>query len=169
VLCFTIRDNGEGKGQIVALDKANGSFLWQHTFEGDYVYTPVIANGVVYVIPAGERDIYGFDLWGGEQLFYESVYYRSQPIIVDHKLFALDNIAGNLYFCGLLKSPASHLDSFRLPPVALADTRGSALAKTHVLHLIPGGLPDRMELLYRIQATNSLTSPNSILRRWVLE
>ncbi len=87
VFCFAIRDNGEGNGQLVALDKSTGDFLWQHTFAGVSVYTPVIANDVVYVIPLSEKSVYGFDLNSGEEVFYDSGSYRYQPAVVDHKLF----------------------------------------------------------------------------------
>jgi len=90
ILCFNVRDNGEGNGQIIALNKATGDYIWEHTFEGDYVYAPVIANGAVYVIPSKEQDIYGFNLNTGEQIFIDkSNNYRNQPIVADHKLYVI--------------------------------------------------------------------------------
>lgn len=89
-LCFTIRSNEEGNGQLVTLNKATGEFLWERTFTGDFVYTPVIANGVVYVVPGSERALYGFNLENGEQLFYDkSSQYDYQPIVADHKLYII--------------------------------------------------------------------------------
>ena len=70
-LCFTIRGNGEGKGELHTLNKENGVFLWAHTFSGDYMFAPSIANGVVYVISYPESALYGFDLEDGTLLFHE--------------------------------------------------------------------------------------------------
>jgi outer membrane protein assembly factor BamB len=89
-LCFTIRGNGDGNGQLVTLDKATGEFLWEHTFIGNYVFAPVIANGVVYIVPFVEKALYGFDLESGAELFYDnSAPYRNQPIVANHKLYAI--------------------------------------------------------------------------------
>ncbi len=87
-LCFTISSNGEGNGELVTLDKETGGFLWAHTFTGDYVFAPAIANGVVYIIPFSESALYGFELESGAQLFYDDSYsYRNQPIVANHQLF----------------------------------------------------------------------------------
>jgi len=87
-LCFTIKGNGEGNGELVTLDKETGGFLWVHTFSGNYVFAPAIANGVVYIIPSSESALYGFNLENGTQLFYENSFsYRNQPIVANHQLF----------------------------------------------------------------------------------
>jgi len=89
-LCFTIRGNGQGNGQLVTLNKETGEFIWEQTFIGNYVFAPVIANGVVYVVPFEEAALYGFDLEDGEPLFYDnSVSYRNQPIVANHELYAI--------------------------------------------------------------------------------
>ena len=88
-LCFTIRNNVNGNGQLVTLDKTSGRFIWEHTFQGKFMFAPVIANGVVYIIPAAEKALYGFDIATGEQLFYDNTYrYRYQPIVANHRLYA---------------------------------------------------------------------------------
>jgi outer membrane protein assembly factor BamB len=87
-LCFTIRGNGDGNGELVTLDKETGGFLWAYTFSGNYVYAPAIANGVVYIIPSSESALYGFDLENGTQLFSDNSFsYRDQPIVANHQLF----------------------------------------------------------------------------------
>lgn len=87
-LCFTIRNDVNGNGQLVTLDKTSGRFIWEHTFQGKFVFAPVIANGVVYVIPNAERALYGFDLATGQQLFYDNTYrYRYEPIVANHRLY----------------------------------------------------------------------------------
>jgi len=92
-LCFTIDRNGEGNGELHALNKENGAFLWSHTFSGDYMFAPAIANGVVYVVPLWEAALYGFDVDDGTQLFYnDSSSYRNQPIVADHQLFVATGI-----------------------------------------------------------------------------
>jgi outer membrane protein assembly factor BamB len=90
ILCFTIRANEQENGQLVTLDKATGEFLWEQTFIGNYVFAPVIANGVVYVVPFEEAALYGFDLESGAELFYDnSASYRNQPIVANHELYAI--------------------------------------------------------------------------------
>lgn len=88
-LWFTIRNDVNGNGQLVTLDKTSGQFIWEHTFQGKFVFAPVIANRVVYIIPAAEGALYGFDITTGEQLFYNNAYrYRYQPIVANHMLYA---------------------------------------------------------------------------------
>jgi outer membrane protein assembly factor BamB len=87
-LCFTIKGNSEGDGELVTLDKETGGFLWAHTFSSSFMFAPAVANGVVYVIPYPETALYGFDLDNGDQLFYDNSFsYLNQPIIANHQLF----------------------------------------------------------------------------------
>ena len=87
-LCFTINGNGEGNGELNILNKETGVYLWAHTFSGNYMFAPTIANGVVYVVPLIEAALYGFDLEDGTQLFYEdSLSYIAQAIVANHQLF----------------------------------------------------------------------------------
>ena len=91
-LCFTVKGNGEGKGELVTLNKETGVFLWAHTFSGNYMFSPTIANGVVYVIPYPESTLYGFDLENGTQLFYDDSFsYVGQAIVANHQLFVATN------------------------------------------------------------------------------
>lgn len=87
-LCFTIgRNKKESKGQLVTVEKETGEFIWEQTFNCDFLFAPAIANNVVYLV-SGERALYGFDLETGEQLFYDkSISYKGQPIVANHKLF----------------------------------------------------------------------------------
>ncbi len=86
-LCFTIEGNGNGEAELVILNKDSGEFLWDHTFAGNWVFTPTIANGIVYIISIG-GDLYGFDLESGAQKFYDNSFtYQCQPIVANHKLY----------------------------------------------------------------------------------
>jgi outer membrane protein assembly factor BamB len=88
-LCFIINGNEEGKRELVTLNKKTGEFLWAQTFSGYYLDAPVMANGVVYVIPYPEAALYGFELENGTQLFYDNSFsYRGQAIVANHQLFA---------------------------------------------------------------------------------
>ncbi len=87
-LCFTVRGNGQGNGELHTLNKETGAFLWAHTFSGNYMFAPAIANGVVYVVPLMESALYGFDLEDGTQLFYDdSLSYLGQAVVANHQLF----------------------------------------------------------------------------------
>jgi len=87
-LCFIIKGNSEGNGELVTLDKETGGFLWAHTFSSRFLFSPTIANGVVYVIPYPETAIYGFNIENGTQLFYDDSFsYIYQPIVANHQLF----------------------------------------------------------------------------------
>ena len=86
-LCFTIKGNSDGDGELVTLDKETGGFLWSHSFSGDHMFAPTIANGVVYIISYPEGALYGFNLENGTELFYDnSVSYIAQAIVADHQL-----------------------------------------------------------------------------------
>jgi outer membrane protein assembly factor BamB len=94
-LCFTIKGNSEGNGELVTLDKETGGFLWAHTFSSDYMFAPTIANGVVYIVPYPESALYGLNLDNGDQLFYDNSYsYVNQAIVANHQLFVatFDNV-----------------------------------------------------------------------------
>lgn len=89
VLCFSVWENSDGLGQIYALNRSDGTYLWHHTFPGEGALSPVIANGVVYLIHFEARALYGFHLNTGSQVFYDDTrYYIDQPIVADHKLYA---------------------------------------------------------------------------------
>jgi hypothetical protein len=86
-LCFLIKGNNEGNGELVTLDKETGGFLWAHTFASRFLFSPTIANGVVYVVPYPETAIYGFNIDNGDQLFYDNTFsYLFQPIVANHQL-----------------------------------------------------------------------------------
>ncbi|MDF1575793.1 MAG: PQQ-binding-like beta-propeller repeat protein [Bacteroidales bacterium] len=89
-LCFTIKGNSEGDGELVTLNKETGGFIWAHSFPEDYMFAPTIANGVVYIIPYPEAALYGFNLENGTQLFYDDSFsYTGQAIVANHQLFVV--------------------------------------------------------------------------------
>ncbi len=87
-LCFIVSENADEKGQIFALRKTDGAHRWDYEFDVSGIYSPTIANDVVYVIPYSDRDLYGFDLLTGAILMQDnSNNYKHQPIVANHKLY----------------------------------------------------------------------------------
>ena len=88
-LCVSVWATGE----LYTLDKITGNYLWHYTFSDVGVYTPTIANGVVYVVngephEGGPGTLWAFDLSTGNSIFNDnSEDYRGQPIIANHTLF----------------------------------------------------------------------------------
>jgi hypothetical protein len=74
------------------LKKADGTYCWDYEFAGAGVYSPTIANRVVYVVSYGDYDLYGFDVSTGAILLTDnSKNYRYQPIVANHKLYVTTN------------------------------------------------------------------------------
>jgi outer membrane protein assembly factor BamB len=88
-LCFTVLENLDGKGQIFALCKTDGSYRWDYEFDGSGVYSPVIANDVVYIVSSSDHDLFGFDLLTGAVLLRNTLYFKHQPIVANHKLYVI--------------------------------------------------------------------------------
>jgi outer membrane protein assembly factor BamB len=87
-LCVSVWENPDKKGELYVLEKATGKYRWHHVFDTIGVFSPIIANGFVYVIKWHTYAIWGFDLQTGEPVFYnDSLRYFNQPIIVDGKLY----------------------------------------------------------------------------------
>ena len=87
-VCFTVWQNASGKGQIFTLKKADGAYVWDHEFAGEGVFSPTIANRVVYVVSYSNASLYGFDISSGEILLTESSNnYLEQPIVANHRLY----------------------------------------------------------------------------------
>jgi outer membrane protein assembly factor BamB len=85
-LCFTMV--GDNEGNITTLNKETGGFLWAHTFDATYMFSPTIANGVVYIIPFPVTALHGYDIENGTQVFYDDSFgYLYQPIVANHQLF----------------------------------------------------------------------------------
>ena len=86
-LCFIIEGNGIGQSELVTLNKNDGEYLWSHAFTGQWLYTPTIANGMVYIVSLfGE--LFGFNIETGTLEFSDDYYaYYGQPIVVNHKLY----------------------------------------------------------------------------------
>jgi outer membrane protein assembly factor BamB len=87
-LCVSVWENPDKKGELYTLDKATGEYRWHHTFDTIGVFSPTIANGIVYTVKWGTYSLWGFDIKTGETAFFEgSRNYYNQPIIVSGKLF----------------------------------------------------------------------------------
>jgi outer membrane protein assembly factor BamB len=87
-LCFSVWTDSNDKGLLYTLDKATGNYLWHYTFDTTGVFSPAIANGIVYVVKWESYSLWGFDLNTGLKVFCDSSEkYYEQPIVADGKLF----------------------------------------------------------------------------------
>jgi len=88
-LCFPIWEDSLMKGQLYVLDKITGQYCWHFTFDSTGVFTPILANGIVYAVNWKNNALWGFDLNTGNEVFFDdSEKYLEQPIVADGKLFA---------------------------------------------------------------------------------
>ena len=87
-LVFSIWEDAEDQGQLYVLDKMTGDYYWHYTFDSDGVLSPMIANGITYVVKWNEYSLWGFHLKSGDQVFFDdSESYRGQPIVVNNILY----------------------------------------------------------------------------------
>ncbi len=87
VLCFDIWEDADQRAQLVALETASGEHLWHASFDTIGVYTPTIANDVVYVVEWIPQVLWGFDIDSGDVLLTDaSTSYYNQPIAAAHSL-----------------------------------------------------------------------------------
>ncbi|NWF90172.1 MAG: PQQ-binding-like beta-propeller repeat protein [Ignavibacteriaceae bacterium] len=87
-LCYAIWENADNKGQLHTIDKITGSHLWQYTFDTTGTFTPMIANGTVYIVQWVTASVWGFDLRTGDIVFYDnSEQYLGQPIAANNTLY----------------------------------------------------------------------------------
>lgn len=88
-LCGVLWENERGNAELFTLDKQTGSLLWQKEFPFKGIYTPTIANNLVYVVCYGDHALYGFQVQTGVQLFMNNSFtFKNQPIVADNTLFA---------------------------------------------------------------------------------
>ncbi|MCK5148521.1 PQQ-binding-like beta-propeller repeat protein [bacterium] len=90
-LCFTVVEDGEGKGRLVVLDKSDGSFRWEFVFTSPYVNAPSIINNVIYIIDyngtTNRGILYGFRMSNGEIILLDNTEnFSGQPIGADGML-----------------------------------------------------------------------------------
>ena len=87
VICCNVWNNVDKYSRLLALNRADGSYHWHFDFENS-IYTPVIANGVVYAVQEGVRDLYAFDLKTGTLLMRNDDHlYSFYPIVANHRLY----------------------------------------------------------------------------------
>ena len=84
---YSIWENSDLEAELRALDINTGSEIWRATFDTVGVFTPVIANNVVYAVEWLMRTLWGFDIASGAVLYSESGGYFGQPIVANHALF----------------------------------------------------------------------------------
>lgn len=90
VICLAIWDNGQGKGQVTAINRADGTYLWHQEQGGEGTFSPTIADGMVFIINWTEAAIYGFDITNGTQVFHDdSETYKNQPVVAGEALYAI--------------------------------------------------------------------------------
>lgn len=87
-LCISIWENAEKNGQLYTFDKHTGDYRWHHTFDSMGVYSPGIANGMVYAVNWKAGSVSGFNLGTGQMVFSDdSESYLKECIIAGGKLF----------------------------------------------------------------------------------
>lgn len=87
-LCASIWENADKIGQLYTLNKITGDYRWHYTFNTIGVFSPSIANGIVYAINWKTESVWGFDLNTGQAVFFDdSERYLKECIIADGKLF----------------------------------------------------------------------------------
>lgn len=90
IICLALWDNGQGNGQITAINRSDGAYLWHQEQGGEGTFTPLIANGMVFIVNWTEAKLYGFDLSAGNQVFSDdSESYENQPIIGDEAMYVI--------------------------------------------------------------------------------
>ncbi len=86
-ICYVIWKNGEEKGEIYVHNKSDGTYVWSYTFSDEGVFTPRIANGIVYVLNWKPGELWGFNITDGSVVLHDSTLkYKDRPIIADHAL-----------------------------------------------------------------------------------
>jgi outer membrane protein assembly factor BamB len=87
-VCISIWENADKNGQLYTLDKITGDYRWNYTFDSTGVYSPGIANGIVYAINWKAGSVSGLNLNTGQMVFFDdSESYLKECIIADGKLF----------------------------------------------------------------------------------
>jgi len=87
-VCCAIWNNGDNQGQLLVLNRQDGTYRWHVDFDYAGCYTPLIANGVVYVVDGINGGLFGYDLKTGDLIFSDhSHQYTRQPIAAEHKLY----------------------------------------------------------------------------------
>lgn len=120
--------SGTGNSAMNSLDAASGAVLWTTPTPGIGLFTPVVANGVVYA-SATNNHVYAFDALTGEQLWSAAVSgkspvsYPSLPVVVN----------GMLYVASADRS----IDAFGLPPGSAEAQAAESLPPPDPASLIP--------------------------------
>jgi outer membrane protein assembly factor BamB len=135
VVAIAIEETNAGVAQVLALNKRNGGYLWDHTFISSGIVSPTIANGVVYILKRTESSPYlyyiaAFNRTTGELIYTEeSKSYKanaSQPGVYEHQLFCSNisefiRLANSAPTVGLPQAPQSEIDMMIAAPNPVFD------------------------------------------------
>lgn len=88
VICLSIWDDSQGFGQVYAINRANGTFMWLRTQDAQGNFSPMIANGMVFVVNWQSGKLLGFDLQTGTPVFSDDTeIFSGQPIVGDQYMY----------------------------------------------------------------------------------
>jgi outer membrane protein assembly factor BamB len=145
VVAIAIEETNAGVAQVLALNKRNGSYLWDHTFTNSGIVSPTLANGLLYILKSTESSPYKyyiavFNRTTGELIYTEETKsYRanaSQPVVYKHQLFC----SNNSEFIRLANTD---------PPVTLEQRTQSEMGS---MVATPNPVFDRVNLKYTISS-----------------
>ena len=92
---YVVWENKDTLGVITALNKFNGNLLWSKALHRG-IYSPTIANGIVYTTTWIKPWMWALDVRTGEVKYIDSSRrFENQVVIVDGKCFA--SVSGGVY------------------------------------------------------------------------
>jgi outer membrane protein assembly factor BamB len=124
------------KGEIVALNRSTGSFLWRYSVPTSTVDVATAANGTIYFADWDVGHLFALDEQSGAELLVDSsAMYQCQPVVANHQLVV-----------GTSKSVRVFVSS----PVKVDDAGGSALPSPMQAAVSPNPCSDEAWITFRI-------------------
>ena len=92
-VCAVLWSNQNQKAELFTLNKQTGAFVWRKEFDSEGIFTPTIANSIVYFVKYLENTLYGYDIATGAEVFKDnSRSFLYQSAVANHSLLVT---AGN--------------------------------------------------------------------------